>query len=618
MFHNFRNIFRHNSRISEELSDPISQSIQQNDKTTLQQLLEECKKTKLPRPTNHLKWTVLHEAASQPQYKECLELLLDYSNSICLNINAQTRNGETALHIACQYGCADSTSLLLQKGCNPYKVTSRSNNSALHIAAANGYSKIVEYLVEYPENINKRDCSGLTPLHLAVENDSLESCRILLEKGANPTSTDLQKNIPLHLACRKRNFDMIRLLVEYDSTPINYENSDKMTPIMFEAGHSADPRATIFLHENGAKTDICDKQGRMALHFAVNSGNTELLQYVLQHTDASCIQQWFLDIPEILRTECILHSFTGCAIHGGNVECLKILLSSDKFSRSILQAPFVKRGPNNYFFNVYSPLAYVFSKLVNFEDEKLNSYLELLLKYKITVSDEFFEALEIVWPQGHIYFHNPFSKIFNKNWPISKQLHYFYWLKTNDVTLDYCLQCYYHDNTEPFATFIDYKAYYEPVIAVAIDNNLQGLKLIMSNSAILEPDEVLVELNFSEMNFVDSSDSDESMNVLETIDTPDVNEFRTRFHSINQYLISLKPIYHKQTELCERINGRSWYPYSTVGEEFSQSTLQQLCRTTIRQSLREHTLGDNLRNFRRNILELPLPTKLKDYLLFEG
>ncbi|KAK7573947.1 hypothetical protein V9T40_011138 [Parthenolecanium corni] len=616
MFDYFWYISTFNSSITEELSDPISQSIQQNDKTTLQYLLEEYKNTKLPQLTNHYGWTGLHVAASQPQYKEFLELLLDYSNSICLNINAQTRNGETALHIACQYGCADSTLLLLQKGCNPYKVTSRSNNSALHIAAANGYSKIVEYLVEYPENINKRDCLGLTPLHLAVENDSLESCRILLEKGANLTSTDLQKNIPLHLACRTRNFDMIRLLVEYDSTPINYENSDKMTPIriMFEAGHLADPRATIFLLENGAKTDICDKQGRMALHFAVNSGNTELLQYVLQYTDASCIQQWFLDIPNVFRAECTLHSLTCCAIHGGNVECLKILLSSDKFSRSILQAPFVRenRGPWDYFCNVYSPLAYVFSNLVDFEDEKLNSYLELLLKHKIAMPDEFFKALEIEWPHGYVKFQNPFSKIFNKNWPFSKQRHYFHWLKTNDITIDYCLQCY-HDNTQPFATFIDYESYYDPVIAVLSNNNLQGLKLIMSNSAILEPDEVLVELHS-----VDSSGLDESMSVLETINTPAVNEFRTSFHSINQYLISLKPIYHKQTELCERINGRSWYPYSTVGEEFSQSTLQQLCRTTIRQSLREHTLGDNLRNFRRNILELPLPTKLKDYLLFEG
>ncbi|KAK7573942.1 hypothetical protein V9T40_011133 [Parthenolecanium corni] len=608
MSQDFQNTWSYDIQSPDEFPDSISVSIIKNDINTLRQLLDECKRTQLPQTTHFLKWTPLHLAASKSRRGKILELLLSYSDTISMDINAVTCRRETALYIACENNCEENVLMLLHKGCDPYIVNSN-RYSALHIAAERGYLNIVEYLLNYPQNINQQDYTGQAPLHLAVEYNRLQICRILLEKGANTTSTDLKKNIPLHLACRKRNFDMIRLLVEYDSIPINYKNSNGTTPIMLVAGHAADPQITLFLLKNGAKTDICDTQGRMALHFAVNSGNTELLQYVLNNTDEDCIRQWFLDIPKILRTECILHSFTGCAIEGGNVECLKILLSSDKFSRSILQAPFIKRDLGVCY--VYSPLAFVFN-FVDFDDEKLNSFMEVLLNNRITKMDEFFNTLKIEWPSDKIKFQNPFSKIFNYEWSFSKQERYFKQFNANNVTIDYCLQCY-HDNTQPFFTFTDYKSYYEPVMAVIHKSNIEILKLIMSNSAILEPDELIVQFNkFTE--------SDEPLSMIEYFEIfgLDDTEIQKKYRSVNQYLISLKPIYYNYNKLCHRINNSSWYPYPTISEEFTHLTLKKICRTAIRKSLREPTLDGNLRNFRRNILELPLPTRLKDYLLFEN
>ncbi|KAK7573950.1 hypothetical protein V9T40_011141 [Parthenolecanium corni] len=112
-------------------ADPISCSILLNDINTLLQLLEELKRNQLPLPANSKNWTALHYAASQPQCKRYLKLVLEYSDSILMDINGLTDDGTTALHIACENCCEESVLILLQKGCGPYEVTSNYHDSAL-------------------------------------------------------------------------------------------------------------------------------------------------------------------------------------------------------------------------------------------------------------------------------------------------------------------------------------------------------------------------------------------------------------------------------------------------------------------------------------------------------
>ncbi|KAK7573940.1 hypothetical protein V9T40_011131 [Parthenolecanium corni] len=192
-------------------TDSISLSIQRNDRSSIIQLLEVLMKNRLPLPTGRNNWTALHYAASKPQYKEYLELLLEYSDSILMDINGQTEHeGETPLHIACKNGCEESVLILLQKGCDPYKVTSDYRQSALHIAAFNGYSKIIEYLLDYPENINEPAMMGETPLHQAASGKSnLEVGSILLARGVDVGLRAKGGDSPLHLAGLNNNLDIV-------------------------------------------------------------------------------------------------------------------------------------------------------------------------------------------------------------------------------------------------------------------------------------------------------------------------------------------------------------------------------------------------------------------------
>lgn len=410
------------------------------------------------------------------------------------------------------------------------------------------------------------------------------------------------------------NLEMIRNLLERDLASINYQNSEGTSLLMLAATHSSDAQGVRLLHESGARTCICDNEGRMALHFAAESGNVELLQYILEHTETNCIDQWFRNVPNVLQKKGVLYSLLCCAINSKNKTCFEILLFSPKLSKSILHAPYIRKDYSARHLQVYSPMAYLFCSLVNFTNEKLNSYVQLLLNHEVKLLDEFFRIVKLKWSRGQVRFFNPFSKILS-HFYLSRQCQRFYfkWLNENNLTIDYCLQCN-PDNSQPFITFSDYKLYYEPALDALTCNHAEALKLIMSSSAILEPDELIIQFNkkSDEPNFINHC-----VITNKLLRDPKLGDVRK---NIYKYLISLKPIYYKIAQMCNKTSqsGLSWYPYATAGEEFSNSTLQQLCRTTIRHHTREYTVEGNLRNFRKNISELPLPPKMTRFLLFES
>ncbi|KAK7573951.1 hypothetical protein V9T40_011142 [Parthenolecanium corni] len=611
-------------------TDPISCSIQQNDINTLLQLLEELKKNQLPLPAGDKNWTALHHAASEPQYKEYLKLLLEYSDSILMDFNGQTNDGKTALHIACENCCEESVLILLQKGCDPYKVTSgevesgyhedtsfpqeNGKFSALHIAVTKGCSKIVEYLLDYPENINEPDKWGQTPLHRAAAGKSnSEVGRILFEKGADVRLIDRYGNLPLHYACLSNNLDMI-FLIECDLTLINCTNNEGCTPLMLAAKSGADVCGLHILCENGAKIDICDESGWTALHYAAANGKVEVLECILQYTEASCFEAWFSNkLNNVLNAGGKFVSLTCACIkweYRRNEKCLEMLLSSNKLSQSILQAPNIDIDFRNNACKISSPLAYLFALCYNTQkEESFYSHLQLLLKYEIIMLDEFFKVYKVKWPECHfrIEFVSPFDGILrDSRLPSSKKHHYFHLLNANGITIDYSLQCYHDINTQSFATFTNYASYYMSVIdemRLQVVHGSKLLKLILPNSVILEPDNLIL-LYHKFVNYYVSSDDAEELYA------------KRKYRKMHAYLTSLKPVYYKQPRKYHRYSFLS-YPYNTIGEEFSKSTLKQLCRTVIRQHLREPTLEGNLRNFQRKILQLPLSTFLKDYLLFK-
>lgn len=94
--------------------------------------------------------------------------------------------------------------VLLEAGCDPDAApVPTSRETALTIAAAKGYDKFVELLLQYNADINHRNKKGCTALFLAAENGHLDTVKVLVKNGADVDLQDNRKFLPLFAAFRR-------------------------------------------------------------------------------------------------------------------------------------------------------------------------------------------------------------------------------------------------------------------------------------------------------------------------------------------------------------------------------------------------------------------------------
>lgn len=169
-----------------------------------------------------------------------------------------------------------------------------------------------------------------TPLQTACSNDDIEAVRILLEYGADPNKTppfQLPWYAPIQIAASNGNVDIMTVLIDngadvelhghnalikltkdarYAKNGISIEtykvayslleqhgmsashSSFEERPLLCESALLSDIEVTKFLIEDKeVPANICDSDGRTALHFACLSGyadpTKEYIQYLMNH-----------------------------------------------------------------------------------------------------------------------------------------------------------------------------------------------------------------------------------------------------------------------------------------------------------------------------------------------
>lgn len=406
------------------------------------------------------------------------------------------------------------------------------------------------------------ELQGWNALHIAASRRKYVECLkiLLLRRGKNRINVNAQTfegRTALHIACANNCITAVRCLLK-----------------------------------NGAKTDICDDQMRLPLHYAAFNGRTEIVQLLLQSTDVRAIQEFFcVDPTKVLEESHIYWSLTCCAISSGNIECLAAVLTS-KLPERILQSPTIVASLETA--RVFSPLTFLLHSYIE-KPEKLDSFLRLLLKFDVTSPNRIPEMRAAgvpMWPANRattIVYENPFSAIFDNSWPPEQQLHYFDLLIENNVTTDYCLQRY-GDISAPMVCFNTgeedpYLDYYKHVLDTVQNGKVDVGILLLTNSVILEVGDLIVHFWFSLLHANATEFSKDTFELLNLL-TPSFHRIKRLFRSMDV--------------------------------DFAETTLKDRCRLYIRQQIRGPTVEDNLKNFRRRILELPLPSQLKDFLLFKN
>ena len=185
------------------------------------------------------------------------EILKTFLQRKDLEINGQSRWGETPLYQAIQRNHLSAAKMLLEAGADP-NIPTDAHITALSWAAAKGSEESIQLLLQQAAiDLDIPDKSGGTPLLRASDAGHTKCIRLLLDKGANVKHADEQGRTALSLAALKGHKVVAKLLLKNDAE-INARDKRGNTPLALAAEKNHDAVVRLLL-ESGADAELADE-----------------------------------------------------------------------------------------------------------------------------------------------------------------------------------------------------------------------------------------------------------------------------------------------------------------------------------------------------------------------
>ncbi|KAK0305360.1 hypothetical protein LTR01_006886 [Friedmanniomyces endolithicus] len=241
--------------------------------------------------------------AAQSGSLPMMELVLNEKASL----KDRSPQNYTPLHFASQLGHQPMVEKLLSLKV-PWKAqTKKTDESALHLAAAAGHTDTALALIAHKDAaVNIQDADDQEPVHHAVRKGDIKLFTALVEKGATLKTTNSYGWKPIHIAaayghgallaeCMTRGISLEEKLTTPDFKPEKRTNQaarrgywaeirwphagSRPLHLALEFGHDVAANTLIY---SGAKLEESDSRGWRPLHMAAWSCRSDIVELLLQ------------------------------------------------------------------------------------------------------------------------------------------------------------------------------------------------------------------------------------------------------------------------------------------------------------------------------------------------
>lgn len=227
---------------------------------------------------------VLHHAAESG-----VEKLVEFAAQLPkINIDAQDKNGQTALHHAARLEKLQAAEVLLKNGAND-KLFNNDGMLPLHLAVEKDATGILELIERQGKgrvdwDVPARD-TGDTPLHIGARTGYPSAVTKLLELGADPLKPARNGFVPLHYAILFGNqvvFDLISSAMKQRKADFNLAVDKNGWNFLHFAATREDSQMAQMLVAAGCDVNArATTSGDTPLHIAARAGSKPVAEFLM-------------------------------------------------------------------------------------------------------------------------------------------------------------------------------------------------------------------------------------------------------------------------------------------------------------------------------------------------
>jgi len=189
--------------------------------------------------------------------------------SVDINAYSSIDCNQTALMLAAQCGWEQIAAELIRAGAG-VDILDKNGDTALHYSAQFRQPRVMKLLLDAGANPNILDKWGQSPLIMSACEKDMDGFSLLMEKKADLNLASAHGGTVLHYAAGHGNLAMVKALVAQGADVNRPGEKIGATPMMIACRDWAHSYIVGPLLAAGANLNAQDKDGRTALHFAVD------------------------------------------------------------------------------------------------------------------------------------------------------------------------------------------------------------------------------------------------------------------------------------------------------------------------------------------------------------